>query len=288
MTHPDAPRACVLVRRHDNGHRGPCGRETDGLLCGKCTARTAAMLGEIPDLVAQVSGELEPGRGSGTRRRSDPHAPIPIRLAALDVLAPPRWHPRLTDTVTDAGDQTGGRSAVVELGTWQADWRHVRGLTDGTPADYVLTASVRFLVNHLPWAAEHHPAVDEFVDQIVDLTHRLRLAARLDDTATTLAMPCPVVDEAGRCGGVVSIRGPVLRCDRCRSAWTEGRWRLLAAVLDDDPTVTVAEASRRTGLPYRTVQAWVRRGVISSVRCSGQTRIWLRDLPCDTPVGAST
>jgi hypothetical protein len=143
-----------------------CGRdlradELGQVACRPCRDRVERDLNTLPGpdgLYAQLSGCLEPGSApKGGRAPSGRTAPLPVRLAPLDLAA------------------RGG--VVTILQTWLVDWHdHLgwtyprwRGDMQGQ-LDQVVTA----LRNNLDWAASSHPAFAEFADEVAQVVRACR------------------------------------------------------------------------------------------------------------------
>lgn len=151
MSAPDAD-VCVVCRRN-----GP------GRLCDRCRHRCAEQLADLPTLWSRLRVALVPGPG-GTGERvtaASGEAPMPVRLAALNLLAPGsddaralfvpavrtwttidvvipmrpvvRWHRELTYdaagriVMEPAGDQGGTLPIRTWLRAWAYEWRSALG-----------------------------------------------------------------------------------------------------------------------------------------------------------------
>lgn len=79
-------------------------------------------------------------------------------------------------------------AVAAELGLWEDDWRSVRGEPAASGLATVAGAT-DYLGRRLSWAADHHPAFDEFASDVRRLRSRLRSATATDDRPETGA-PC--------------------------------------------------------------------------------------------------
>lgn len=66
---------CVLCRVHD------------GRVCESCRVRMAELLSAVPDILRRLPLAMLPGQGGGERVSSTREAPLPLRLAALNLAA---------------------------------------------------------------------------------------------------------------------------------------------------------------------------------------------------------
>src|SRR5690349_5652729 len=116
---------------------------------------------EIVELYALLPANLAPGRHHGQRVSGSREAPLPLRVDPLDLLMPAR-----AATVHDTyRDQVGQVSIASVLDSWVRDWRDVRDRGEGLPTPTVVDLA-RWLGNRLEWAADLHPAVDEFAAEL--------------------------------------------------------------------------------------------------------------------------
>lgn len=84
----------------------------------------------------------------------------------------------------------GGVSVASVLGSWEDDWRGRRHLAAATAAATV-SAATSFLLQNVGWAAQHHPAFDDFAREIQDLRSRLRRVTGDGDSVEAAAIACP-------------------------------------------------------------------------------------------------
>jgi hypothetical protein len=137
-----------------------------------------------------------------------------VNLSALDLVAP------------------GG--LVADLLTWEKDWRETRGFSAGAAfrgsQRQALESVVGFLRNHLPWACEHHPAVDEFAAEIRDVVRKCHTVLGDQPRRYRLDLPCPSCDllTLVRRDGDAYIECESVECGRL---WTEHEYQRLCKIL---------------------------------------------------------
>jgi ribosomal protein L37AE/L43A len=129
-----------------------------------------------------------------------------------------------------AGDQTGRQPVAVVLDSWVRDWIDLRGMRETRPRPEVPELR-QWLVNRLSWACDHHPAIDEFADEITCELFALRAVLNVSRRKIRLKEPCP------SCGMVLSLvrdpgGGKIVECQNCGEAWDDPAW--LASVLADE------------------------------------------------------
>jgi hypothetical protein len=186
----DAPApACTICRR-------PLWQDELGYACRLCTQsidRDLAALAGSDGLYARLGLVLAPGRGSGGPVVSGSRtAPLPVRLGPLSL------------------QSRGG--VVTVLQTWLVDfherlgYRHPRWEGD---LQGQLDQAVKRLRTLLPWAAEQHPAVDEFAREVAQARRQCegQLSGELAPRRVPVRCECGTVlritlDTAGaRCPG---------------------------------------------------------------------------------------
>jgi hypothetical protein len=169
--------------------------------CRPCTDRVDLNLRSLagPDgLYARLSGRLMPGSGSGGPSVSGSRtAPLPLRLEPLSLLA------------------RGG--VVTILQTWLIDWhetldyRHPRW--DGDLQQQCDQAVHRLRVL-LPWAADAHPAFEEFARETGQLRRQCEAQVTGEKPPMRVPVGCP-------CGQTlrVTLDSPGARCPNCSTSY---------------------------------------------------------------------
>lgn len=165
--------------------------------CRPCTDRVDAALRALagPDgLYARLSDSLRPGSSSGGPVVSGSReAPNPVRMGPLSLAA------------------RGG--VVTILQTWLIDWheslgyRHPRWDGDLQQQCDQVVHRLRVL---LPWAAETHPAFDEFALELYQLRRQCEAATGGERPARRFGVIC-------ECGTVlrITLESPGKKCDTC-------------------------------------------------------------------------
>jgi hypothetical protein len=207
-------------------------------------------LAELPGLCEALPAaypRLQRPQINGSRVRSTPQASEPINWRPYDLALPADPRKRelaarvALGTDPEAEWQDGVLSVATELDGMVRDWLTYRA-DEHAPAPTV-TSLCRWLSHRLEWACEHHPAVDEFAGDLVELAREVRSAGRVDSGMGTFVGRCPTeLRDGSRCGrplrvdmvrradGDGNAGGFVVAC-RCGSSWdhTKGEWVGLAA-----------------------------------------------------------
>src|SRR5438105_4446242 len=131
----------------------------EGVVCDRDRQRLAQALWELRDLHQLLPYALPPGRGElvrvgGTRERQ-----LPLRTEALDLAG----RAATAAVLDDDHDQVGAVAVASILDSWAQDWASYLG--EELPAPSV-DALVSWLSRRLPWALDHHPAIDEYAKEI--------------------------------------------------------------------------------------------------------------------------
>lgn len=165
--------------------------------CRPCTNRVDQALRAFvgPDgLYARLAASIHPGSSSGGPVVSGSRdTPTPVRMGALSLAA------------------RGG--VVTILQTWLVDWhealayRHPRWSGDLQQQCDQVVHRLRVL---LPWAAESHPAFDEFAIEVYQLQHQAQAASGGERPARQFGVVCS-------CGSVlrITLESPGKKCDAC-------------------------------------------------------------------------
>jgi len=207
-------------------------------VCNGDRQRLRDTLRQIVELYAELPAALEPGRGGGPRVSGSREAPLPLRLAALDMLGPG------TPSVSDRfADQVGELPPAVLLDQWVRDWVDARDQAEHVPPP-VVAGLVTWLLNRLDWACDDHPAIDEFAQEITKL-HRGLVTVLGQSEGKYFIGFCPTQREDGqRCGKALTADPWIDRiaCPRCRTEWPREKWKWLGSVLTDagEPTEPAA------------------------------------------------
>lgn len=202
---------CTICRRATNPERDP-------IRHNQCAKRLDRNLSELPALYALMGAVLVPGAVAGGGRVSGNTrtAPLPVRIEPLSLRA------------------AGG--IVAAVATWEADWRELRGFEPAQrgSGERDLAAIVLFLRAHLPWAVEHHPAVDEFGAEVAKVVHECRQAGGLLPSMTRIGA-CPALVGEEQCGAALYAdpMAEAIRC-RCGARWARPQWMMLGKAMHEE------------------------------------------------------
>ena len=211
-------------------------READlGRVCGPCAQKIRDDLDTLVDSWAATTDPAFPGGSSGDGRAKS--SPLPGG--------------------TDWMDWRQGADLFGVLTTWVRDWCDVYALAGPRRGD--LTSITGWLRAHLDHAANSHPAIDDFADEIRKLAQRgMRLAGEVPDHGQRV--PCPTDD----CGRTLRVRTADIdervRCHKCGIERTAGQ--LLAIAMLADKWVPAETAADVAGVSARSIRTWGERGHI--------------------------
>lgn len=184
--------ACTICRR------GLYADELGHQACRPCTDRIdrdlRALAGD-DGLYARLSGRLMPGSGSGGPAVSGSRtAPLPLRLEPLSLIA------------------RGG--VVTILQTWIVDWHELLGYQHPRwegGLQQQCDQAVNRLRTLLPWAAERHPAFDEFAREIGQVKRQCEAQVTGERPPRRVYVICPCQQRLG-----FTLDTPSLRCPNCQ------------------------------------------------------------------------
>jgi hypothetical protein len=154
------------------------------MTCGRCVARVRSTVAETAELFPLLSVELHARVGAGRAGDGMGGDEHPMPFGDLLSLIGPGAAVSCRD-----GQPDDAPSVVGTLAGWEDDWRSVRGLP-GAPSVASVASCAAFLLEQHGWAAQHHPAFDEYAAEVRQLLGRVRSALRLVDTPVTLPAPC--------------------------------------------------------------------------------------------------
>lgn len=174
--------------------------------CVGCLGRVRRDLADIVELFALLPEQLghrqgqtslalmAPGSVGAFWRDADTSSRLgstPWRLAARLRHEPVVWSSDSAEQAVQAaglewvaGSENPHRasdppSVAFELGQWEDDWRSVRGEPAASEAGTVVGA-VGYLSARAGWAADRHPAFDDFAREVAFLRSRLEVATSMD------------------------------------------------------------------------------------------------------------
>jgi hypothetical protein len=227
------------------------------------------MFQELPDHMGHLNGSLKPHTG-----RSSDGMPLP-GSSVLVMLGP--GSEGLAEDETTSRD-TDPPSISFELGWWAIGWMDLRDepaslLLTANPTRTVLNAA-GYLERKMRWAANQHPAFDQFAADMRHLHAVLERATGRDVPHERVGADC------FECGGdLIRVVDPDtglssedVQCRQCRKSYDPARYRLaLRATWERDVEVWVplTEAARLIHRSVETVETWAKRGQVESAcRCS--------------------
>ncbi|MFG2328284.1 hypothetical protein ACGFMM_01525 [Streptomyces sp. NPDC048604] len=169
-------------------------------LCFRCEDRTARHLAAIPGphgLYAQLAHHLQRGGNSGGPAVSGSKtAPIPLRIDVVSL-------------------QAASGQVLGPLETWVRDWETYghADLNEAGTLQQRVDHACRTLRYNLRWCAEVHPAADEFVREVGDITRTLAGITGGEKPPRKIPVACP-------CGNVIRTTLNT-RGETCRGCRTE-------------------------------------------------------------------
>lgn len=284
----------------DTGHwLCGCGRslaETDPrMACETCLTATRSHLAGIVLMWQELPAHLRTVAGTalgGLRGGSDGH-PLPGGQV-LSLLGPGSAGTSARKlTRTDVARGLDGREHGIDnqpedtpsvawvLATWEDDLRHSRSdepAMSGTSTSRVVQDAARYLEVHARWAANNHPAFDEFASDLRSLHVRLETATHRLRRPTRLGADC------FDCGGdlirrvVDGLEEEHATCTVCHEQYEPGRYTLALkaaaegaarVTFDGIPYATPAALATDLGRSEHTIRSWAQRGQVRSEVRSG-------------------
>lgn len=239
MTEPTTAPKCLCLTC-----RSGCKAVHRDRVCGGCAADLAAKLADLPRLYALLEDHLEPRPGHGERVSGSRTPPLPVALAVLNLRA------------------KGGM--VTVLHSWLTDWYEILDWSSpsvaGRNGESIAYAVCKRLAGNLPWACEHHPAVDEFAVEVREI-HALAAALEADRQRRIAIGECPSVLEDGSvCATALSVEpgASAIRCPQCQAEHRRDSWRLLGEAMGaaTDGMFRSDEIAVHYGLHPSTVKRW--------------------------------
>jgi hypothetical protein len=194
---------CPVLRPNANPRR-----PNNPQVCDGCRDRLGADLAALPDAYALV--DTESGRAAGELRASGFESRPPLNITALSLLGP------------------GSDTPPAKLDAWVQDWATYRRTQLPPPSVYAMCA---WLAEHLPWACDEHPAIDEFAGDIRDLVGELRAFTGKDRGESVGRCPRKLGDSTCDTPLFVDPYVDEIQCSRCRMTWKRraGEWMHLRA-----------------------------------------------------------
>lgn len=224
--HTEPERHCVL--------RGETLAPDELQTCLRCFTRVRNHLLDVIDLYEEMPTHLVTLTATGfddSPRASTDETPLPGG-DALSVLAA-----GTTGVVTSSrrGDRTHASdqdndapSAAAVLAGHEDDWRHLHHHAPAPHAASVATAGP-YLLHHLRWASQTHPAFEDFADDIARLRSRMQVITGAHQPPVRAEAAC--FDCGGRLVQVWTDEGlsDSRSCDDCYVVYSPARYLLAVA-----------------------------------------------------------
>ena len=157
-------------------------------------------------------------------------APVPVRLAVVDLLTCAR-QPEATSPAREyPDDQYGHLSVATVLDQWVRDWRDLLWPDHHLPVPTVSTLA-GWLRRRLDDACDRHPAIDSFADELRSIRSTLRTTFGYGRYVDRLPAPCPDCDMMSlyRDDGASWVE-----CGNCGRLWSENEYQRLCVILAAD------------------------------------------------------
>jgi hypothetical protein len=188
--------------------KGKPRRPDRGQVCDGCYERLSGDLSAIPEAYALV--DSDPVRGTSEIRIREFESRPPLNIGALSLLGP------------------GVDTPLARLDFWAQDWAGMLGqkLPGATVLELCGWLGVR-----LGWACDNHPAIDEFAQDVREVTGQLRAygGKQLGERVGK----CPRTIHGNPCDTQLYVDPYVhkIECQRCHMTWSQevGGWVHLRA-----------------------------------------------------------
>lgn len=213
--------------------------ELPARICARCEQRLAKWLRDLPDRYALLPRMVEPGsvtdRNPDAKTTKQPHAPAPLRLAAVDLLDNRRGrrHGEALEAMLEAGvdpvsarTPDGWRGVVGLLHSWAGVVRDAKRITP--PTRITVAGEAAFLLRHSLWIGEQE-WVGDFYREIKRLAESM--ADAVAEWRARQIGKCPAEIQGKPCRGPVfpSDDGGV-HCPRCGATWNDQQLRMFGLV----------------------------------------------------------
>lgn len=174
----DSSRRCIVCH-----HRALAEHEPQ--TCRRCVSVTLSALHDSSRLYGLLDVELCGRIGAASTGDSFGSSERPIPMSELLTLLGPG-----SDAHSHRDDQLDDAPSVVGvLATWEDDWRQTRGMPGAPNLATVASCSAFLSVQH-GWAAQNHPAFDEYAGDMRALRFRLLRALGLSDDPVRMGADC--------------------------------------------------------------------------------------------------
>ena len=189
--------------------------------CLRCLTTCKIELANLPILLRQAGGFLQPG--SGGRGSSSGERTIGVNVSALDFVA--------------------GHDLLGTLYAWQDLTRDLLGLHERLTlrgdVQSLVERAVEFLQVHWEWFSKQDDFIGDFIREIRGL-HSRGMAITGQNQPKVRQIGCPTDTGTGLCGRKLTVDGSdlnaVIECKRCKTNWTTS-WLIQVAL--DQPHADV-------------------------------------------------
>ena len=227
------PREALCAHAIERGHQLciVCGlslAHDEPQTCMRCVDQVRQDMREIEQLYALLPGMLadavygQPGKpreGGASTEDPLPGGVLLTMLAPGSAGAQAQGHEENADNRPDDPP-----SVAFELSRWEDDWRSVRG-EPAALEEANVSGAREYLDRRLLWAANSHPAFDEFASDVRALLGKVRGAASMAERPETGA-PCFECSAALERGWGETGLSDDWHCPRCRRTYTQAAYWL--------------------------------------------------------------
>lgn len=189
--------------------------------CEPCRIWLAETIADVAALYPQLHALLVPSGTAGQKVTGSREMPLPLNVDILDLTGRAKGFTPSKDAVPE--DQVGHTAVAYVLDSWARDWIGYEWCrSDQLPAATVAELAA-WLGKWVEAACDHHPAIDDFADEIRDLHAAIRayIPRMVDQTHSARAerrpAPCPSCDAAGLWWWPSDQR---VKCDNCPRSMT--------------------------------------------------------------------
>lgn len=176
--------------------------------CDGCRDRLSTDLTALPDAYAAIG--IDPVHGTSEIRSRAYESKPPLNINALSLTGP------------------GEVTPLAVLDFWAQDWA---GYLEQAVPDLGVYSLTLWLAARLPWACDNHPAIDDFAEDLREITGQLRAFANRDRGERV--GNCPRAYGTERCNNPLFVDPYVneIQCTRCKQTWKrrDGEWMHLRA-----------------------------------------------------------
>lgn len=207
-------------------------------VCDACRDRLPRTIAEIVELWKQLPDAMPRDQSNGQRVTGSREAPVPLNVDALDLALPARVPEASAEGRKHPEDQVGHPAVASILDQWCRDWRDEMAFAQSLPVPTVPELA-RFLINRCDWAADRHPAVDEFASEMG------RLRAVLRGVLGLIEPPAEFCDGVvcRKCDRYALYReSDYVECDHCGLLYSESEYEEWAALIAGQVRCPVCDA----------------------------------------------